>query len=99
MIPDVSDAACDNPSANGVPHAASAIDVAWRNLAHVLITEAHLLAVAALDETAARARLRVGGATADADASHQPSSASALLLGAAIGIVGVVVLAPRIAHD
>jgi hypothetical protein len=99
MIPDASDAACDNPRANGVPHAASATDVAWRNLAHALITEAHLLAVAALDETAARARLCVAGATAAADAGHQPSSGAALLLGAAIGIVGVVVLAPRVAHD
>jgi hypothetical protein len=97
MIPDAPEAACESPSANGAPVAANRGDAAWLNFANAMITEAHLLAIAVVDDAAATVRLKVARAITD-DTVHQPSSAVALTLGATIGIIGAVLLTPRVIH-
>jgi hypothetical protein len=97
MSPDAPDAVSNGPSINGAPLAASRSDMAWRNLANALITETHRLAIALIDDTAASARHQVERAITD-DSVQQPSAAAALTLGATIGIIGAVLLAPRVIH-
>jgi len=97
MMPDAPDALGSGPAVNGSPSAFSRSDAAWRTLADAVIIEAHQLAIAAIDDAAAAARLRVDRAFAGSSA-RAPSATVALTLGATIGIIGAALLTPRTVH-
>ena len=97
MMPDAPDAPAPGPAVNGSPSASSRSEAAWRTLADAVISEAHQLAIAAIDDAAMAARLRVDRAFAGGPA-RPPSALVALTLGATIGIVGAALLTPRTVH-
>ncbi len=96
MDPDAPVTFADVP-VNGSSSAANRIDAAWRHLANAVISEAHQLTQVAVDHAALAAR-RLVAQSPPITRDNAPSPATAWTLGATIGIVGAVLLIPRVIH-